>query len=72
MKTVMEVIMIEIALIIIVFGKLIYLGYKVFGKGKLGFDQELIVDQINRCLAEEHENDKAENESQKNHKGGIS
>ena len=63
--------MIEIILIIIVFGKLIYLGYKVFGKGRLGFNQKLIVDQINRCLAEENENDKAENENQRNHKGGI-
>ena len=34
----MEVIMIEIVLIIIVLGKLVYLGYKVFVKGKLGFD----------------------------------
>ena len=64
--------MIEIILIIIVFGKFIYLGYKIFGKGKLGFNQKLIVDQINRCLAEEIENDTAENENQINHKGGIS
>jgi len=64
--------MIEIILIIIVFGKLIYLGYKIFGKGKLGFNQELVVDQINRCLADENENDKAENENQINHKGDIS
>lgn len=57
--------MIEIVLIIVVFGKLIYLGYKVFGKGKLGFDQKLVVDQINRSLAEENENDKTENENLK-------
>lgn len=52
--------MIKIALIIIVFAKLVYLGYKVFGKGRLGFNQQLIVDQINRCLANENENYKAE------------
>lgn len=57
--------MIEIILIIIVFGKLIYLGYKVFGKGKLGYGQKLIEGQINRNLAEVNKNDKAENESLK-------
>jgi hypothetical protein len=59
----MEVIMIEIVLIIVVLGKLVYLGYKVFVKGKLGFDQKLVVDKINRYLAEE--NEKAENENLK-------
>lgn len=55
--------MIEIVLIIVVLGKLVYLGYKVFVKGKLGFDQKLVVDKINRYLAEE--NEKAENENLK-------
>ena len=63
MKIIMEVIMIEIVLLLIVFSKLIYLSYKVFGKGKLGFNQKLIVDQINRYLSEENKNDKAGNEN---------
>ena len=64
----MEVSMIEIVLIIIVFSKLVYLGYKVFVKGKLGFDQKLVVDQINRCFAKENENDRRKMKTLKYHK----
>jgi len=60
--------MIEIILIIIVLGKLVYLGYKVFVKGKFRFDQKLVVDQINWYLEKENDNDKTENENIKKSK----
>ena len=62
--------MIEIALIIIVFGKLIYLGYKVFGKRELGFDQKLVVDLTNRCLAKRMRIIRPKMKTLRNHKGG--
>ena len=63
--------MIEIGLIIIVFGTLIFLGNKAFRKGELGFDQRLIVDLINRCLAKENENNRLKMKTLRSHEGSI-